>query len=126
MPAQGNLTLNTKVYTPRGKTGDVALWVLQGDATFGGATSTLTESVRGPSKDGFTRSRFKLDTPKGADAASACACPGQEIGRGSVEIIGITHTSMTAAERLDLQLRSQGLVANAIFGKAVTDSEGSW
>lgn len=126
MPAQGNLTLNTKVYTPRGKTGDVATWVLYGDATFGGATSTVSESVRGPSKDGFTRSRFKLDCPKNADVASACACPGGLLGQGSVEVIAITHTSFTAAERLDMQLRGQGLVANAIFGKAVTDSEGSW
>jgi hypothetical protein len=126
MPVQGNLTLNTKVYNPRGKSGDVASWVLAGDATFGGATSTVTESVRGPSKDGFTRSRFKLDIPKNADEASACACPGGVLGQGGVEIIVITHSSMTAAERTDLTLRAQGLVANAIFTAAAANNEGSW
>ena len=65
MPAQSSLTLNTKVYTPRGKTnGDIATWALVGDASFGGATSTVTERVAGPSKDGVYRETFKLTLPK--------------------------------------------------------------
>ena len=82
MPSQSTLTLNTKAYAPRGKSGDIATWALAGDTTFGGATSTVTESVRGPSKDGVTRIRFKLDVPKAASENSSCACIGQNIGTG--------------------------------------------
>lgn len=126
MAAQGNLTLNTKVYNPRGKTGDIASWVLAGDTTFGGAMSTVQTSVRGPSKDGLSRVRIKLDVPKSADAASACACPGQEIGRGLFDGQFVIPTSYTAAERTDFALRVQGLIANAITTALLANLEGSW
>jgi hypothetical protein len=126
MASQSNLTLNTKVYTPRGKQGDVASWVLAGDATFGGATSVVQESVRGPSKDGLNRVRFKVDVPKAADAASACACPGQEIGRGIADIQIVIPQAFTAAERDDFTKRIQAVVANAIFAAASTNLEGAW
>lgn len=126
MSAQGNLTLNTKVYAPRGKTGDVAKWTLAGDTTFGGASSNVTESVRGPSKDGVSRVHFKLDVPKAADASSACACIGQQIGLGIADVNVTVPASFTAAERLDFVLRIQGLIANAVFTAAVQNLEGSW
>lgn len=126
MAAQGNLTLNTKVYAPRGKTGDIASWALSGDATFGGATSIVTESVRGPSKAGVSRVQFKLDVPKAADANSACACIGQEIARGIADIAITVPAGFTAAERDDFTKRIQGLVANAIFAAATTNLEGAW
>lgn len=126
MSAQGNLTLNTKVYNPRGKTGDVASWALVGDATYGGAPSSVTESVRGPSKDGVSRVRFKLDVPKAATADSACGCAGSVIATGSADVNIIVPTNFTAAERLDFCLRIQALVANAVFTAAVSNLEGSW
>jgi hypothetical protein len=127
MAAQGTLTLNTKVYNPRGKTGDVASWALVGDATFGGATSVVTESVRPPSAKGLVnRVQFKLDLPKAATADSACGCIGQEIGRGIANVEITIPTTFTDAERLDFQLRIQGLIANAIFGAAVHSLEGAW
>jgi len=126
MAAQGNLTLNTKVYNPRGKTGDVAAWALVADATFGGATSIVQESVRGPSKDGVFRVRFKLDVPKAADASSSCACIGQEIGRGIATVDIVVPTAFTAAERDDFTKRIQGIVANAIFSAASTNLEPAW
>lgn len=126
MAAQSALTLNTKVYNPRGKMGDVASWALLGDATFGGATSTVQLSVRGPSKDGVFRVREKLDVPKAADASSACACIGQEIARGVMAIDAIIPTAFTAAERDDFRLRSQALVAHAITTAALRDLEGAW
>lgn len=126
MAQQGNLTLNTKVYNPRGKTGDVASWALVGDTTFGGATSTVKESVRGPSKDGVFRVSFKLDVPKAADASSACACIGQEIGRGIADVSVVIPSSFTAAERDDFTKRIQSLVANAIFSAASTSLEPAW
>lgn len=127
MAAQSNLTLNTKVYSPRGKSaGDIASWALAGDATFGGATSIVTERVAGPSKEGVTRVTFKLTLPKAAAADSTCACVGEEIARGIANIEMVIPAAFTAAERADFTLRVQGLVANAIFTAAATNLEGAW
>ncbi len=126
MPAQSSLTLNTKVYVPRGKTNDVATWALVGDATFGGATSTVTESVRGPSKDGIYRTRWTLGAPKAAAADSACACTGQAIGTGDADIQIRIPSSYTTAERQDFVDRLQALVALAVFDSSISALEGSW
>jgi hypothetical protein len=126
MAAQGTLTLNTKAYLPRGKTGDVAAWALVGDATFGGATSAVTESVRGPSKEGVYRVQFKLEIPKAATTDSACACTGQELGKGIANVDLTVPSVFTAAERADYCDRLQALVANAIFDAAVANLEPAW
>lgn len=126
MPSQSTLTLNTKAYAPRGKSGDIATWALAGDTTFGGATSTVTESVRGPSKDGVTRIRFKLDVPKAASENSSCACIGQNIGTGIATVELVIPSGFTATERADFTDRIQGLVANAVFTAAGDNLEGSW
>jgi len=126
MAAQGNVTLNTKVYTPRGKRGDVAKWTLAGDATFGGASSDLTESVRGPTKLGVSRVLFKLDVPKAATVDSACGCAGTIIAQAIAAVDITVPTGFTAAERLDFCLRIQGAVANAIFTAAVSNLESAW
>ena len=126
MPSQSTLTLNTKAYAPRGKSGDIATWALANDTTFGGATSTVTESVRGPSKDGVTRIRFKLDVPKAASENSSCACIGQNIGTGIATVELVIPSGFTAAERADFTDRIQALVANAVFTAAGDHLEGSW
>lgn len=126
MPAQSSITLNTKVHTPRGTQQGISSWVLASDTTFGGATATLTESVRGPLSDGSFRSRFLYTVPKAADEASACACVGDILGEGKANITIDVPSQYTAAERLDFCLRVQALVANAIFTAAVEDKEGSW
>lgn len=127
MAAQGNLTLNTKVYNPRGKTGDIAKWALVGDTTFGGGTSTVTESVRDPSgKDATSRIRFHLDFPKLASDDSACACTGSVLGTGSCDVYVTIPSVFTAAERADVRARIQSLVADAVFTAAIDNLEGSW
>lgn len=126
MAAQAALVLNTKSYAPRGKTGDVASWMLVGDTTFGGAPSSATESVRGPTKAGVYRVHFKLDVPKAATADSACACTGAEIGHAIADIQVTIPVGFSAAEKADLTLRIQGLVAHAIFSAATNNQEGSW
>lgn len=127
MAAQANLTLNTKVYAPRGKNaGDIATWALVGDTTFGGATSLVTEKVAGPSKEGVNRVTFKLTLPKAAAADTSCACTGEEIAKGICNIEVVVPAAFTAAERADFGLRIQGLVANAIFTAAVSNLEGAW
>ena len=126
MAVQGVLTLNTKAYNPRGKTGDVALWALVGDTSFGGATSTVDESVRGPTKDGLYRSKFQVKIPKAATSDTSCACTGQEIARGLANIEMVIPSAFTAAERDDFTKRVQALVAHAVFTSAATNLESSW
>ena len=126
MPAQSNITLNTKVYTPRGTSNGISTWALAGDATFGGATSTVTESVRGPLSDGSTRTRWVLEAPKAASADSACACTGEILGRAKADIVISVPSSLTAAERQDFVDRLQALVALSVFDVSVATPEGSW
>lgn len=127
MAVQGTLTLNTKAYAPRGRQNDGSMqWALVGDASFGGATSLVSTSVRGPSKDGLHRIRFKLDVPKAAAADSPCACVGQNIGLGIFDASIVVPSSYTLAERQDLADRIQGLIANAIFDAAVGSLEPAW
>lgn len=126
MAVQSALTLNTKVYNPRGVGDGIAKWALVGDASFGGASSTVTTSIRGPSKDGIYRVRLTLSVPKAATADSACACVGQTLGtlNGSVELI--IPAAFSAAERQDYADRMQGLIANALFDALVANLEPSW
>lgn len=124
MPVQATLTLNTKAYNPRGTSGGVSTWALVGDASFGGAVSKVTESVRDFTN--FVRSRFVISVPKAATEASACACPGGILGIGKVEVTADVPPSFTQAEKQDLCDRAQALIANAIFDSALVSSEGSW
>lgn len=126
MPAQGSLTLNTKVYTPRGASDGVAKWALAGDTTFGGAQSDLAESVRGPSANGTYRTRWTLALPLAATTDSACACVGQVIGSAKADIIIDFPTALTAAQRQDFVDRIQALVAASVFDVSVATPEGSW
>jgi hypothetical protein len=127
MAVQGNLTLNTKVYNPRGRQQDGSMgWALVGDATFGGATSSVLESLRGPSKDGVTRGRFKLSVPKAAAADSPCGCAGEKISEGIFDANVVIPANFTAAERQDFADRAQALIANAIFDAAVGNLEPAW
>lgn len=126
MAVQSTLTLNTKAYTPRGVSDSMAKWVLTGDATFGGATSTLSQSVRGPSKDGIYRVQGSLLIPKAATADSACGCIGQITASAVADIIVRIPTGFTTAERQDFVDRLQGYIANAVFDTAVANLEPAW
>lgn len=126
MPAQGSLTLNTKVYTPRGASDGIAKWALAGDSTFGGAQSDLTESVRGPLTNGSYRTRWVLTIPLAATVDSACACVGQVIGSAKADFTIDFPTAFTAAQRQDFVDRLQALVALSVFDVSVATPEGSW
>lgn len=127
MAAQSAVTLNTKVYNPRGTQGGISTWQNVGDASFGGATTTLTESVRGPGTDGNTRIRFLLTVPKLATADTSCGCIGQQIGKpGKWDLTVDVPSTFTAAERDDFRLRGQALMAHALVTVAVRDLEPSW
>jgi hypothetical protein len=126
MPAQANITLNTKVYTPRGTQQGISTWALAGDASFGGAQSTVTESVRGPLTNGNYRTRWVVSAPKMATTDTACACIGQVLGTGKADIVIDIPSNFTAAERQDFVDRLQALVALTVFDVSVATPEGSW
>lgn len=126
MPVQGTLTLNTKAYTSRGTQNGISSWALAGDASFGGALSIVTESVRGPLQEGRTRIRFVVTAPKAATEDTSCGCAGTITGTAKADVVIDFPGNFTAAERQDFRLRVQGLVANAVFTAACDNLEGSW
>lgn len=126
MPTQSAITLNTKVYSPRGTQNGVTTWALAGDATFGGAQSTVTESVRGPLSDGTYRTRWVVTIPKAASADTACGCVGSLMGTGKADFTISFPTNFTAAERQDFVDRIQALIALSVFDVSVSTPEGSW
>lgn len=126
MPAQASMTLNGKVYTPRGTQGGISTWSLAGDSTFGGAQSDVTESVRGPLSTGNYKTRWVVSIPKNATVDSACSCVGQLLGKGKADIQIDIPSSFTTAEKQDFADRVQALVASAIFDVSMSTPEGSW
>ena len=127
MAVQANLTLNTKVYTPRGRqpSGPVMQWGLL-DASFGSAFTTVEESVVGPDAKGVYRAKWKLVVPKLATADSACACIGGELGKTTVNIDVTSNSEFTTADLTDIGLRVKDLVATAPFQVSVNAHEPSW
>lgn len=126
MPAMGSLTLNTKVYTPRGTENGVASWALVGDTSFGGGLATVTESVRGPLSDGSYRTRWTMTFDKLATADSPCACVGSTLGKTKVDVVVTSSQALTAAERQDVADRFQALTALSVFEVSIATPEGSW
>ncbi|DAD51690.1 coat protein [ssRNA phage Gerhypos.2_8] len=126
MPAQSSLTLNTKVYAPRGTQQGISTWALAGDTTFGGAVSQVTESVRGPLSDGNYATRWTVTVPKAALADTACVCAGGILGTARADIKLTFPANLTAAERQDFVDRVQALVALSVFDVSVATPEGSW
>lgn len=126
MPIAASMTLNTKVYTPRGSSNGVYTWALTGDTTFGGASSQVTESVKGPYSDGTYRTRWVLLVPKAATADSACGCAGTITGTGKADFNITFPVNFTQAEKQDFVDRIQAMVATAVFDSSVATPEGSW
>lgn len=126
MPAQASMTLNTKVYTPRGTSNGISTWALAGDSTFGGAQSQATESVRGPRADGTYQTQWQLVVPKAAAADSACSCTGEILGVGKAKIDLVWPVAFTSAEKQDFVDRVQAMVATTVFDVSVSIPEGTW
>lgn len=125
MASQSNLTLATRVFTPAGVQNGLATWRYVEDAVFK-STSKVTQSVRGPSKDGVYRIEFKLDTPRALDVDSACGCAGTVVDKAMTRIETIYPASWTKAQRQEHADRIQSLVAGAVFTASHDDLEGSW
>lgn len=127
MANQGNLTLNTKVYTPRGRqpNGLVMQWG-RIDTDFGGAMCFVENGVTGPDAKGVYRSKWKIVYPKLAAADSSCACTGAELGRTTVNIEVISSSPFTNALLTDIGLQIKDLVATTPFQVSIKDHEPSW
>lgn len=125
MATQASITLATRVYVPMGVANGIARWIYRGDAVFHG-TSELTQSVKGPSKEGVDRIRLKLAIPNVATEASACACPGSVKDSAFANLEVVVPDAWSDAQRLELHARIVDAAASAIFGQAVKFNEGAW
>lgn len=125
MAAQSALTLATRTYSPAGVDAGVATWRYPEDVVFHGV-SKVTESVRGPSKDGLYRVNFKVDTPRVLDEDSSCGCAGTQVDNAQTRIETIFPSRWTKAQRQEHWDRVQDLVASAVATAAHDDLEGAW
>lgn len=125
MAVQSNITLNTKVYNPRGVSGGIASWVDPANSS-GAAIAQVTESVKGPNTSGNTRVHFKLTLPKLAAADSTCACAGSVLGTAIADIDVLVPGTFDLADRTNLQLQVTALAASSFFVDAVKDLVAAW
>lgn len=125
MPQQAALTLATRVYNPAGTENGVSTWRYPEDTIFNG-TSKVTESVRGPSRDGLYRINFKVDTPRVLGEDSSCGCAGTQVDNAVTRIETIYPSRWTKAQRQEHWDRVQALVASSLATAAHDDLEGTW
>lgn len=125
MAAQTALTLATRVYNPFGTQNGVSTWRYPNDVVFNGI-STVTQSVRGPSKEGVLRIQHKLDAPRVKGEDSPCGCTGELIDGAVVRVEAIIPAAWTKAQRQEVLDRLQSLVASTEFTAAYDDLEGAW
>jgi hypothetical protein len=117
MSQQANVTLNTVVYAPAGTSNGIATWANRSGG-YGGSFSYLTEKMV-TSGTGVVRMDFKLTVPIVDTVGTACSCIGDVLRTSSVIISVWVPQNSTAAERTDLKLRIQNLVAATPFTDAV-------
>jgi hypothetical protein len=119
MSQQANVTLNTVVYAPSGTTNGVSTWANRSGG-YGGSFTYLTEKMQPVSpQSGLVRMEFKLTVPIVDTVGTACSCIGDVLRTSSVLITVWVPQNSTAAERTDLKLRIQNLVASTPFTDAV-------
>lgn len=122
--AQGNITLNSKVYVPSGFSGSIAGWRYSGTGVPTGF-SNLTESIdvpstaRGATTTGQYRVKWKLKVPTIATDDSACACDGSVLRNTIADLVFTLHASGTTAERQDLLDQLDDLIADAQFRASI-------
>lgn len=124
MAAQATLTLDTKVYNPRGVNAGIAKWVFTPDTEFGSSNAVATLSL----SDGKTVNRIKakLELPNLATDDTACGCAGTTTYSGLIAIDVVLPYQMTSAQRLAAYNRLVSLVSSTDFSKAVKDLEPVW
>lgn len=118
MSQQANVTLNTVVYAPNGVNNGVAVWANRSSG-YGTGFSFLTEKLSQNGKSGVVRMEFKLTVPIVETVGTAHDAVGTLLRTSTVFITCLVPENSTAAERTDLKLRIQNLVASTPFTDAV-------
>lgn len=126
MAVQTALTLNAVIYAPRGTSNGVSTWAKPDDTAMGGSTSTVSQSLRGPLDTGESRARVVLRSPVNATEASACACPGQELGKFDFDGTLKVPAMGSAAMRADFRKRVKDYFASAEFADLIDNLVGVW
>lgn len=125
MAAQSAITLNSVVYSPRGRDQNgVASW--QNTEASAAFPRAVTESVRGPSSGGLHRVSFKLTLPQIIGASDECGCEGAQRSVAICNIDVAVPTAFSLAERQALRASITALAAHATFVAAVENLEGAW
>lgn len=125
MPVQANITLNSVVYSPRGRDANGnSGWA--NTALSASHPRMITESIRGPGQNGVHRVMFKLVLPKVVGESDECGCVGDLKSTSIATIEVVIPSNFTLAEREDLAAQIQALVATTVFETAVEGLEGSW
>lgn len=118
MSQQANVTLNTVVYAPNGTSGGIATWANR-SSSYGNGFSFLTEKFTQNNTSGVVRMEFKLTVPIVETVGTAHDAIGALLRTSTVFITCLVPVNSTAAERTDLKLRIQNLVASTPFTDAV-------
>lgn len=118
MSQQANVTLNGVVYAPNGTSNGIATWANRSGG-YGNAFTFLTEKLTQNAKTGVVRSEFKLNVPIVETVGTAHDAVGDLLRTSTVIITVLQAANSTAAERTDLKLRIQNLVAALPFTDAV-------
>lgn len=114
-----SLTLNTKIYSFTGFIqGAIARYLNAGSGTASGF-KTVTAKVEDPNREGMIKVRWKLKLPTVVSEAE-CACPGGVVRENFADIVVTISSSAPAAERTDLALSLQDLVATPEFQASIT------
>jgi len=120
MTAIGNVTLNTVVYYPSARTGDVGFVWIDRTSPYNAGQGTL--SYTGPtSKSGGKTKRvgFRLELPIVSTETDACACPGMIMSDSIATIYVDVDTASATVDRTDLADRIKDLVSSTVFRNAV-------
>jgi len=118
MTQQANVTLNTVVYAPNGTSNGVATWAYRGGG-YGNSFTFLTEKMTQANNSSVVRTEFKLTLPIVETVGTSTAAIGDLLRTSQVFITLLQPANSTAAERTDLKLRIQNLVASTPFTDAV-------
>lgn len=118
MSQQANVTLNTVVYAPNGTANGIATWGNRSSG-YGAGFSFLTERFTQSNKSEVVRMEFKLTVPIVETVGTAHDAVGTLLRTSTCIITVLVPANSTAAERTDLKLRIQNLVAATPFTDAV-------
>lgn len=124
MPAFGNITLNTKVFSPDSNNVGTAVYKNRESGTVAGF-KTATAKVISDSSSGkaVSRVRLSLKLPVVASEGSTCNCAGDLLHTNQCVVEFIMSNASSTAERTDLLASIRDYLATATVTAMVTNLE---